>query len=129
MPGGFQFNTGALSIQPKIPEISFSTSTATDNFGLVRPEYSGPAVKVVHSDQFGHFGRSVGPKCPFPFDKIVVPSTALLHSAYKNNNQTRSGLCRVCATGMYHSNGQVEFPKFQTGIFVEWKAPLVSVKG
>ena len=34
--------------------------------------------------------RSVGPKCPFPFDKIVVPSTAVLYPAYKNNNQTRS---------------------------------------
>ena len=27
--------------------------------------------------------RSVGPKCPVPFDKIVVPSTALLYSATK----------------------------------------------
>ena len=71
--------------------------------------------------------RSVGPKCPFPFDKIVVPSTALLYPAYKNNNQTRGGLGRVCATGMYRSIGHVEFPKFQTGIFVEWKPPLVTV--
>ena len=69
--------------------------------------------------------RSVGPKCPFPFDKIVVPSTALLHPAYKNNNQTRGSLGRVCATGMYRSIGlwQVELPKFQTGIFVGWKGP------
>ena len=69
--------------------------------------------------------RSVGPKCPFPFDKIVVPSTALLYPAYKNNNQTRGGLGRVCATGMYRSIGlgHVKFPKFQTGVFVEWKAP------
>ena len=29
----------------------------------------------------------------------------------------------VCATGMYRSIGHVKFPKFQTGIFVEWKAP------
>ena len=27
--------------------------------------------------------RSVGPKCPVPFDKIVVPSTVLLYSATK----------------------------------------------
>ena len=27
------------------------------------------------------------PKCPFPFDKIVVPRTALLYPAYKNNNK------------------------------------------
>ena len=47
-----------------------------------------------------------------PFDKIVVPSTALLHPAYKNNNQTGGGLGRVCATGMYHFIGHVEFPKF-----------------
>ena len=55
--------------------------------------------------------------CPFTFDKIVVPSTALLYPAYENNNQTRDSLGRVCATGMYRSIGHVEFPKFQTGIF------------
>ena len=66
--------------------------------------------------------RSVGPKCPFPFDKIVVPCTALWHPVDKNNNQTLGGLVRVFATGMYRSIGQAEFPKFQTGIFVEWKA-------
>ena len=36
------------------------------------------------------------------------------------------GLGRVCATEMYRSIGHVEFPKSQTGIFVEWKATLVS---
>ena len=54
--------------------------------------------------------RSVGPKCPFPFD-----STALLYPAYKDNNQTRGGFGR-CAIGMYRSIGHVGFPKFQTGI-------------
>ena len=54
--------------------------------------------------------RSVGPKCPpFPFDKRVAPSPALLCPAYKNNNQTCGGLGRVCATGMYRSI--VKFPK------------------
>ena len=66
-------------------------------------------------------------KCPFSFDKSVVLSTTLLYPAYKNNNQTRGGLGRVCATGIYRSIVQVEFPKFQTGIFVEWKAPRVKV--
>ena len=37
-----------------------------------------------------------------------------------------SGLGWVCATQIYHSIGHMEFPKFQTAIFVEWKAPLVS---
>ena len=41
-----------------------------------------------------------------------------------HNNKTRGGLGRVCATGMYRSIEHVKFPKFQTGIFVEWKAPL-----
>ena len=68
---------------------------------------------------------SVGPKCPFPFYKIVVPSTALLYPSYESNNQTRGGLaCRVCATEMYRSIGPVKFPKFQTEVLAEWKAPL-----
>ena len=47
-----------LSIQPKLLEISVGTSNGTDHFGLVRPEYSGPALKVVHFDRSGFFGRS-----------------------------------------------------------------------
>ena len=47
-----------LSIQPKIPEISAGTSNGTDHFGLVRPEYSRPGLKVVLFDQSGHFCRS-----------------------------------------------------------------------
>ena len=49
---------GVLSIQPKIPEILVGKSNGTDHFGLVRPEYSGPALKVVLPDWSGHFGRS-----------------------------------------------------------------------
>ena len=40
-----------------------------------------------------------------------------------HNNKTRGGLGRVCATGMYRSIEHMRFPKFQTGIFAEWKAP------
>ena len=72
--------------------------------------------------------RSVGPKCPFSFDKIVLSSSALLRSAYKYNNQIRGGLGRVCATGIYPSIGRVEFSKFQTGILIEWKEPRLSLK-
>ena len=86
-------------IQPKIPEISVGTSRGTDHFGLVRPEYSGPALKVVHFDLSGHFGRS-DLNVPFHLTKlIVVLSPALLYPACKNNGQTRGGLGRVCATG------------------------------
>ena len=59
--------------------------------------------------------------------QIVVPSTALLYiaNAYKNNNQMRGGLDRVCATGtMYRFIGHLEYPKFQTGISFKWKTPL-----
>ena len=38
-----------------------------------------------HFDQSGNFGRSVGPKYHCPFAEIVVPSTALLYSAFTNN--------------------------------------------
>ena len=38
---------------------------------------------------------------------IVLPSTALLYPAYKNNNQTRGDLGRAFATGMYRSIGHV----------------------
>ena len=66
--------------------------------------------------------RSVRLECSFPFDNCCPVSTALLYPAYQYNKQTRSGLGQVCATGMYRSIRQVEFPKFQTGIFVAWKA-------
>ena len=55
-----------------------------------------------------------------------VPFHWTLYPACKNNNQVRGGLGRVCATGMYRSIEHVKFPKFQTRIFVEWKAPVLS---
>ena len=58
--------------------------------------------------------------------QIVVLSTAPLFPACKNNKETRGGLGRVCVTVMYRSIWHVEFPKFQTGIFVEWKAHKVN---
>ena len=44
----------------------------------------------VHFDRSNHFGRSD----QIPLEKIV-PSTALLYTAYKNNNQTLGSLGRV----------------------------------
>ena len=63
---------GGLSIQPKIPEISVGSSNGTDHFGLVRPEYSGPPLKVVHSDRSGHFGQS-DRNVPFHLPKLLSP--------------------------------------------------------
>ena len=70
---------------------------------------------------FFSVGQSTGaPKCPFPFDKTVVPGIDLLYPAYKNNDQTTGGLSLVCATGMYRFIGHVEVPKVQTRIVVKF---------
>ena len=39
---------------------------------LVRPEYSGPALKVVHFDWSGYLGRSDG-NVPFHLTKLLFP--------------------------------------------------------
>ena len=31
----------------------------------------------------------------------------------------------ICKTGVYSFTGHIEFTKFQTGIFVEWKVPQI----
>ena len=64
----------ALFIQPKIPEISVRSDR---NIWDHLCTFTGGSFRPV-----GSFW-SVGPECPFPFDKIVVPSTALFHPAYK----------------------------------------------
>ena len=66
----FEFLT--LSIHPKILEILVGTSNGTDHFGLVRPGYSRPALKVVHFDRSGHFGRS-DQNVSFHFSKLLTP--------------------------------------------------------
>jgi len=83
---------GALSIHPKIPEISARNQIVRAISIRSDRNTWDHILKVVHFDRSGHLlNRSVGPTCPFPFDKIVVPSTALLYPAYKNNNQPRRG--------------------------------------
>ena len=112
--------SGALSIQPTIPEILVGTSNGTDHFHLVQPESSRPALKVVLLDRSGHFGR-LDRKVLFCLTKLLspVPLFCIL-------DQMHGGLGWVCATGMSCSIGHIiEFSKFQTRIFVKWKAPLV----
>ena len=113
----------ALSIQPKIPVISVGTSNGTDHFGLVRPEYSGPAFKVVLFDRSGHFGR-LDRNVPFHLTKLLSPVPLfciLLARTITKRAVARGG------TGMYRSIEHGKFPEFQTGIFVEWKAPKYSI--
>lgn len=88
------------SIQPKILEISVGTSNGMYQFGLVWPEYSGTALKVVHFDLSGQFSDGGTEMSLFIWQSWCPPSTALLFPAHKNNNHTHVGLGRVCATGM-----------------------------
>ena len=96
------------------------TSNGMDHFGFDSIVIFETTFEGGPLDRSAHFrNQSVWQKCQLPFDKTVVLSAALLNPAYKNNNQTRGGLGRVCATGMYRSIGQTsEIPKFQSGIFV-----------
>ena len=103
----------ALSIQPKIPVIWVGTSNGTDHFGLVRPEYSGPALKVVHFDRSGYLGRS---DRNVPFHSTNLLSPVPLFRIVLTKTITKRAVAWVCVTGMYRSIGHVEFPKFQTGM-------------
>ena len=83
---------GALSIQPKSQEISVGSSNGTDHLGLVRPEYSGPVLKVVHCDRSGHFGRS-DRNFPFHLPKLLSPVplfSILLTPGIVNRTQSNS---------------------------------------
>ena len=111
--------------QPKIPEISVRNQM--ERTISIRSIWDHLSRWSTSTGQATSVGRTeMSPQVPF--DKIVVPSTALLYPAYKNNNQTRGGLGRVCATGMYRCIGRVEFPKFQIGVFAKWKAPPICLK-
>ena len=69
---------------------------------------------------------SVRPTCHFALGKIVVPSTALLYLTYKNNDQTRGGLGRVCATRMCHSiQGTWNFRNFKLKFLLNGKHPCI----
>ena len=113
-----------VSTLPIQPKISVGTWNRTDHLGFDPTWIFGSSFEGGSLWPVG-LSRSVGPKCLFPFDKIVVSSTAFSYPAYKNYNQARGCLGRVWATRMYRSIEHVEFPKFQNRIFVEWKAPHV----
>ena len=89
-------------IQPKIPGISAGTSNGLDHFGLVRPEYSGPALKVVHFDRSGHFSRT-DRNVPFHLTKLLFPLP--LFCVLLTRTMPKRAVAWVCATGMYGSIG------------------------
>ena len=109
---GAKGHLGRFPFNPKFRKLRLVHTSG--HFG--RSDHNGPTLGTR-----GSFSRAIGTfvswvhetplaprvKWPFPFNKIVVPSTALLYPAYKNNNQTRGGLGRVCATGMYRSISEI----------------------
>lgn len=71
-------------MKPKSPEISiWKRLERIISTGIFGTTFEGSPVLPI---------RSVRPKSPFPFDKIIIPSTAHLYPAYKHDNQTRGGL-------------------------------------
>ena len=75
---------------------------------------SGPALKVVHFDRSGHFGRS-DRNVPFHLTKLLSP--VLLFCTLLTGTITKRVAFENSRTE------QVEFLTFQTGIFVKWEAP------
>ena len=68
--------------------------------------------------------RLVGWKCPFPLDKLSPPVPLFCILLFRTITKRAEAWVRS-VPGMYRSTGHVKFPKFQTGIFVEWKAPCI----
>ena len=90
-------NSRVLSIQPKILPISVGISNGTDRLGLVRPEYSGPALKVVHCDRSGNFGQLVR-NIPFHLTNCCPQYRSFVSWLQKQKPNARcpgSGLCNL----------------------------------
>ena len=71
---------------------------------------------------------SIVPKCPFPFHKIVVRSTAPLSLADNYNNQTRGWLGSGLCNGMYRSIRLVKLTNFHKRNFC-WTESAAEFKG
>ena len=71
LPGWMPLTGGALH-STQNPEILVGTSNGMDQFGLVQPEYLGPALRVVRFDQSGHFNQS-DRTIPFRLTKLLSP--------------------------------------------------------
>ena len=60
---------------------------------------------------------------PFHLTKLLSPVPLFCILLARTITKRSGGLGRAGETGMYRSIGRVEFPKFLTTIFDEWKAP------
>ena len=103
---------GSFPFNPKFKKFQL---VGTDHFGLVLPEYWGPALKGVHFDRSGHLVQS-DRNVPFHLTKLLSP--VQLFCILLTRTITK---CVVVWVGFVQLDC--------TGIFVEWKVPLVSVPG
>ena len=96
----------------------------TDLFGSVRWEYLESPLRMVHCDRFYQSDRNVSSIWQIGFTcRNLGPQAALWFPAHSYNNQTRGGLGRVCATGMYRSIWYVEFWNFKPEFLFNGKHP------
>ena len=103
---------GSFPFNPKFQKFRL---VGTDHFGLVLPEYWGPALKVVHFDRSSYLVRS-DRNVPFHVTKLLSPVQLFCILLTRTISK-----CAVVWVGSV----QLEC----SGIFVEWKVPLVSVPG
>ena len=103
---------GSFPFNPKFQKFRL---VGTDHFGLVLPEYWGPALNVVQFDRSGYLVRS-DRNVPFHVTKLLSPVQLFCILLTRTISK-----CAVVWVGSV----QLEC----TGIFVEWKVPLVSVPG
>ena len=108
-------DTGRRGSFPFNPKFQKFRLVGTDHFGLVLLEYWGPALKVVHFDRSSYLVWS-DRNVPFHLTELLSP--VRLFCILLTRIITK---CAVVWVGSV----QLEC----SGIFVEWKVPLVSVPG
>ena len=86
---------------------------------MVRPEYQGPALKVVHFDGSSYPGR-LDRNVPF---NLSLLSSVPLFCILLTRTITKRGVAWV---GSVQPECTVPLDFLKTGIFGEWKAPLVN---
>ena len=86
---------------------------------MVRPEYQGPALKVVHFDGSSYPGR-LDRKVPF---NLSLLSSVPLFCILLTRTITKRGVAWV---GSVQPECTVSLDFLKTGIFGEWKGPLVN---
>ena len=109
---------GAFLFNPQIPEI------------LVRKQMEQTILVRFGQNIWQHLSRWSTLDCPTGMTEMTLsiwhnccPCSYSSVSCLQAPTQAHTGLGQVCTIGMYCTIGCVEFPKFQTRIFVERNVP------